>query len=73
MVGTSLVTMYARCRDIYGSRKVFDEMPERNVVTYNAMIGGYISVGDLESSWGLFEKMERRSSVSWIEMIDGFG
>ncbi|KAL4302923.1 hypothetical protein GQ457_10G025600 [Hibiscus cannabinus] len=72
-IASSLLSMYSRCSNLIDSRKVFDEMPERNVVTWNAMIGGYLKNGDTESALGLFEKMPiGRNSVTWIEMIDGF-
>ncbi|XWS25023.1 hypothetical protein CRYUN_Cryun27aG0035200 [Craigia yunnanensis] len=70
---SSLLNMYSKCGNLVDSRKVFDEMPERNVVTWNAMIAGYLKNGDRESALDLFEKMPiRRNSVTWIEMIDGF-
>ncbi|KAF2296605.1 hypothetical protein GH714_000526 [Hevea brasiliensis] len=47
-------------------------MPARNVVTWNAMIGGYVRNGDMKSASVLFEKMSSRTAVTWIEMIDGF-
>ncbi|KAB2635124.1 pentatricopeptide repeat-containing protein [Pyrus ussuriensis x Pyrus communis] len=72
LVGTSLVDMYAKCGQVFESRKVFDYMPERNVVTWNAMIGGYLRSGDKTSALFLFEKMSMRTSVTWVEMIDGF-
>lgn len=72
MVGTSLVDMYAKCGNVVDSRKVFDYMPERNVVTWNAMIGGYLRNKDTRSASILFEKMSVRNGVTWIEMIDGF-
>ncbi|PPR94651.1 hypothetical protein GOBAR_AA26018 [Gossypium barbadense] len=72
-IASSLLSMYSRCGNLIDSRKVFDEMPERNVVTWNAMIGGYFKNGDRESALEVFEKMPiRRNSVTWIEMIDGF-
>ncbi|XP_027092152.1 pentatricopeptide repeat-containing protein At3g21470 [Coffea eugenioides] len=71
MVGTSLVDMYGKCRKISYSRKMFDNMPERNVTTWNAMIGGYMKVGDLKSGIFLFEEMALRTSVTWNQMIDG--
>nr|XP_011458561.1 PREDICTED: pentatricopeptide repeat-containing protein At3g21470-like [Fragaria vesca subsp. vesca] len=71
-VGTSLVDMYAKCGDIIESRKVFDYMPERNVVSWNAMIGGYWRNGDAASALSLFEKMSLRTYVTWVEMISGF-
>ncbi|KAF3445568.1 hypothetical protein FNV43_RR10744 [Rhamnella rubrinervis] len=72
LVGTSLIDMYAKCREIVDSRKLFDLLPQRNVVTWNAMIGGYLRNGDVESASFLFERMSTRTAVTWIEMIDGF-
>ncbi|XP_062101756.1 pentatricopeptide repeat-containing protein At3g21470 isoform X2 [Humulus lupulus] len=72
LVGTSMVDMYAKCREIFDARKVFDEMPETNVVTWNAMIGGCLKNGDVASASLLFDRMSERNSVTWIEMIDGF-
>ncbi|XP_012465124.1 pentatricopeptide repeat-containing protein At3g21470 [Gossypium raimondii] len=72
-IASSLLSMYSRCGNLIDSRKVFDEMPERNVVTWNAMIGGYFKNGDRESALDVFEKMPiTRNSVTWVEMIDGF-
>ncbi|KAL0360438.1 UNVERIFIED_CONTAM: Pentatricopeptide repeat-containing protein [Sesamum radiatum] len=72
MVGTALVDMYGKCQDIVSSRKVFDHMPERNAVTWNAMICGYMRNGDTKLASVLFENMARKTSVTWNEMIDGY-
>lgn len=40
MVGTSLVDMYAKCGRIRAALMVFRHMPRRNVVAWNAMLGG---------------------------------
>ncbi|VFQ74372.1 unnamed protein product [Cuscuta campestris] len=72
MVGTSLVDMYGKCGDIASACKVFDHMPDRNVITSNAMICGYMKNGDTGSALLLFERMSERSSVTWNEMIHGF-
>ncbi|KAK6277202.1 hypothetical protein POUND7_017525 [Theobroma cacao] len=70
---SSLLNMYSKCGNLIDSRKVFDEMPERNVVTWNAMIGGYLKNGDTKSALDLFENiLVGRNSVTWIEMINGF-
>ncbi|XP_072993481.1 pentatricopeptide repeat-containing protein At2g17210 [Typha latifolia] len=38
-VATALLDMYAKCGDLDSSRQVFEMMPERNVLTWNVMIG----------------------------------
>lgn len=40
-VGSSLINMYAKCGSPDEGRAVFDKMPIRNVVVWNAMIQGY--------------------------------
>ncbi|KAI3819048.1 hypothetical protein L1987_12870 [Smallanthus sonchifolius] len=72
VVGTSIVNMYGRCCDVINARKVFDEMPVKNVVTWNAMIGVYMRNGATETALCLFQKMSDRTAVSWIEMIAGY-
>ncbi|CAI0540734.1 unnamed protein product [Linum tenue] len=40
-VQTSLLDMYSKCGDLVSSRKVFDDMSERGVVSWNSMIAAY--------------------------------
>ncbi|KAK0597174.1 hypothetical protein LWI29_022573 [Acer saccharum] len=55
-VGSSLVDMYAKCGDLKIARKVFDEMPERNVVSWCGMIYGYSEFGEDEEALKLFKQ-----------------
>ncbi|KAL1206742.1 putative pentatricopeptide repeat-containing protein [Cardamine amara subsp. amara] len=55
-VGSSLVDMYAKCGEIVDARKMFDEMPQRNVVTYSGMIDGYAQMGEDEEAVWLFKE-----------------
>lgn len=40
-VSNALITMYGKCGDLSRARKVFDEMPIRDCISWNAMIAGY--------------------------------
>ncbi|RWR78239.1 pentatricopeptide repeat-containing protein [Cinnamomum micranthum f. kanehirae] len=40
-VGTALVDMYMKCRSLDDGTKVFDKMPERNVLTWTSVLTGY--------------------------------
>lgn len=42
-LGIKLMRAYAACGEIYFTRKVFDEIPEKNVVFYNVMIRSYVN------------------------------
>ncbi|GMI84516.1 hypothetical protein like AT1G09220 [Hibiscus trionum] len=71
-VQTVLVNMYAESGGLVECKKVFDEMPERNHVTWNVMITGLAKQGEIEFARFLFEKMPDRNVVSWSGMIDGY-
>ncbi|KAJ0965574.1 hypothetical protein J5N97_026712 [Dioscorea zingiberensis] len=53
----SLITMYARCGELRCARKVFDEICERDVVSWNSMISGYSKMGFAREAVGLFQEM----------------
>ncbi|KAJ3679836.1 hypothetical protein LUZ60_016114 [Juncus effusus] len=56
-VGSALVDMYAKCGCLNMSQKVFDEMPKRNVVTWNVLIMGYGMHGHGEEALNAFNAM----------------
>ncbi|CAK9267147.1 unnamed protein product [Sphagnum jensenii] len=56
-VGSSLVDMYGKCGSVEDARRVFDNMPTRNVVSWNAMLGGYSLHGHGKQALELFEQM----------------
>ncbi|PKA52745.1 Pentatricopeptide repeat-containing protein [Apostasia shenzhenica] len=62
-VGNSLIDMYSKCADVASARKVFDEIPRRNVVTWNAMINGLAINGHGAMGLKLFDEMWRRGAA----------
>nr|XP_043639865.1 pentatricopeptide repeat-containing protein At2g33760 [Erigeron canadensis] len=56
-VQAALVSFYAKCNELGVARKLFDEMPKRSLVAWNAMISGYEQNGLAEEAVGLFHKM----------------
>ncbi|KAK5829646.1 hypothetical protein PVK06_013439 [Gossypium arboreum] len=59
----SLITMYARCSELGSARKVFDEITERDLVSWNSMISGYSKMGQASEAVGLFGKMREEGFV----------
>lgn len=56
---------------MFDAHKVFNEMPQRDVIAWNLMINGYCKKGDWESALGLFRRMNERSVVTWNSIIAG--
>ncbi|KHN06558.1 Pentatricopeptide repeat-containing protein, partial [Glycine soja] len=51
------------------ARKLFDEMPIKDVVTWNSMLSAYWQNGLLQRSKALFHSMPLRNVVSWNSII----
>ncbi|XP_019434005.1 PREDICTED: pentatricopeptide repeat-containing protein At1g62260, mitochondrial [Lupinus angustifolius] len=59
-INNSLITMYSRCGAIVDACTVFNEMKlYKDVITWNAMIGGYASHGLAAEALELFKLMKR--------------
>lgn len=56
-VGTALVDMYMKNEAVRDGRRVFDEMGERNVVSWTSLIAGYSSNGHNDRALELFCQM----------------
>lgn len=58
-LSTSLLDMYAKCGNLDLAKRLFDSMPERDIVCWNAMISGMAMHGDGTGALKLFSDMEK--------------
>ncbi|KAI8031008.1 Pentatricopeptide repeat-containing protein [Camellia lanceoleosa] len=58
-LNNNIISMYARCGSLGDSRLLFDKMPQRNIVSYNALIAAYSrSSRHALSAFKLLEQLE---------------
>lgn len=76
LVGNSLVDMYSKCGKLEAARQVFDMISEKDVYTWNSMIGGYCQAGYCGVAHDLFKQMQKSdilpNVVTWNVMITGY-
>ncbi|KAL6005613.1 hypothetical protein ACLOJK_006183 [Asimina triloba] len=56
-VGSSLIDMYAKCRDLNSARKVLEDMKVEDVVSWNCLVVGCVRQGFEEEALSLFKEM----------------
>ncbi|KAK4367128.1 hypothetical protein RND71_015008 [Anisodus tanguticus] len=58
--------------DINDARKLFDEMIQRDPVSWNSMISGYCHNGRLDDARALFDAFQGKNIRTWTSMLSGY-
>ncbi|KAF7152454.1 hypothetical protein RHSIM_Rhsim01G0103000 [Rhododendron simsii] len=60
VLSNSLISMYAKFSDVECARKLFDDMPVRDEITWSSMVNGFIRNGYFVESLEMFKEMYAR-------------
>lgn len=80
-VMNALISVYVKCAasplvsasSLLGSaRKLFDEMPVRDELSWTTIITGYVKNNELAAAREVFDGMEEKLVVAWNAMISGY-
>ncbi|KAK7350570.1 hypothetical protein VNO77_09340 [Canavalia gladiata] len=73
VLGSALVDMYAKCGNIEKAIQVFERLPQNNVITWNAIIGGLAMHGKAKDVFNYLSRMEEcgisPSDVTYIAIL----
>ncbi|XP_004140062.1 pentatricopeptide repeat-containing protein At2g17210 [Cucumis sativus] len=61
-IGTSIIDMYSKCGDIEASIRAFNQIPQKNVVCWSAMISAFRINGLAHEALMLFEKIKQNGT-----------
>lgn len=62
-VCNSIMDMYGELGRVKNARKLFDEMPERDLVSWNVLISGYVKCARFEEAVSVFRRMQQEKNV----------
>ncbi|KAD7117303.1 hypothetical protein R6Q59_006115 [Mikania micrantha] len=69
----TLINMYVVCGEILDARKVFDESPVSDSVSWNSILAGYVQMGNVEEAKLIFDQMPEKNIIASNSMIVLFG
>lgn len=58
VVGSALIDMYSKCGQVQNAELIFKSLPEKNLVTWNAMISGFAHSGNSNKVIELYEQLK---------------
>ncbi|KAL9155042.1 hypothetical protein ABFS82_10G156000 [Erythranthe guttata] len=68
-----MITKLCREGKISEARKLFDVMPDRDVISWTALISGYVKCGLVKEARELFDRADaKKDVVTWTSMISGY-
>eukprot|EP00250_Pteridium_aquilinum_P004355 c14572_g3_i1 orf=1-1437(+) len=74
-IGNALVEVYCKCAMLTESRKIFERLPVRDLVSWTSIIGGYAEYGHVEEALDCFHNMQldgiTPDVVAWNAVILG--
>lgn len=71
-VQTALLDFYAKLGDMKAAKMVFDEIEDKNVVSWNSLLAGYVRSRDMSMANQFFDKMPFKDIISWNSMLSGY-
>ncbi|CBI29077.3 unnamed protein product, partial [Vitis vinifera] len=69
---SSLIHLYANGKDLGAAKQLFNLCSARDVVSWNAMIDGYVKHVEMGHARMVFDRMVCRDVISWNTMINGY-
>ncbi|XVE63155.1 hypothetical protein DITRI_Ditri06bG0177700 [Diplodiscus trichospermus] len=72
LIPRSRIAQFARVGQVENARKVFDELPQKTVDSWNSIIACYFQNNQPNEGQLLFNKMPVKNTVSWNGLIAGY-
>ncbi|EOY16505.1 Tetratricopeptide repeat-like superfamily protein, putative [Theobroma cacao] len=72
-LGNCFVNLYFKVGSFNDASKVFDEINDKNIISWNIFLNGLLKFGHFKKACLMFDEMPAKDVVSWNSMISGCG
>ncbi|KAL5073215.1 hypothetical protein RYX36_012199 [Vicia faba] len=67
----ALMDMYVKCGELLAARALFDNMPQKTLISWTTMVLGYARFGFLDVAREILYRIPEKSVVPWNAIISG--
>ncbi|VVA32115.1 PREDICTED: pentatricopeptide repeat-containing [Prunus dulcis] len=71
-LNNAMLDMYVKCGSVEDAKRLFDRMPEKDIVSWTTMLDGYAQLGNYEEAWRVFAAMPSQDIAAWNVLISSY-
>lgn len=71
-VQTALIDLYSKVGDMKMAQKVFDDIIQKNIVSWNSILFGHLKSGNLVEAHKVFDEIPEKDVISWNSILSGY-
>ncbi|PIA59353.1 hypothetical protein AQUCO_00400323v1 [Aquilegia coerulea] len=72
ILSNAMLDMYTKCGSLEEAKKLFDKMPEKDVVSLTTMLVGYAQSGEFDTAQQFFNSMPSQDITAWNSLISAY-
>ncbi|KAM1255004.1 hypothetical protein PS1_029478 [Malus domestica] len=71
-LNNAMLDMYVKCGSIEEAKRLFDRMPEKDIVSWTTILDGYAQSGNYDEAWQIFTAMPSQDIAAWNVLISSY-
>ncbi|KAL5721102.1 Pentatricopeptide repeat-containing protein [Ranunculus cassubicifolius] len=72
ILSNAMLDMYTKCGSLEEAKRLFDMMPEKDVVSLTTMLVGYAQMGEFDTARKFFNAMPSQDITAWNSLISAY-